>query len=206
MIKASGNFTHYLYESIEPGRKATVEGSYGMLDYRRGGPELTWIAGGIGIPPFLSWLRDLDDLNCQIDFSYTVRNPDEALFTDEIEEATARHPGLVLHLNISPRDGSLTMERIDSLSRLALGEDDLHVRPGGDDRIVQAGFPHPWSPCQRNPQRGVQFSLNKDFVVLAPALPRRASEGAGGRSRPAEDRSADARLVPNRVTQQLPSS
>jgi predicted ferric reductase len=112
-IKAIGDYTNRLPHDLKAGDRATVEGSYGMLDYRQGGQRQIWIAGGIGVTPFLSWLRDLPPATHHtIDFFYTVRHTHEALFRDEIEAATKRHPGLRVHLNISAEAGSLTMHRI----------------------------------------------------------------------------------------------
>jgi predicted ferric reductase len=87
-IKASGDFTRYLFNHLKPGMAAVVEGAYGMFDYRTGGQKQVWIAGGIGLTPFLSFLRDMDgNLAHDVDFYYTVRHPEEALFLDEIETA-----------------------------------------------------------------------------------------------------------------------
>lgn len=110
-MKASGDFTRYMVENLEPGRKAKVEGSYGMLDFRRGGPKQIWIAGGIGVTPFLGWLRDMRDLDRRVDFFYAVRSPEDALFAEEIEHLAEDLPSLSFHLNISAQAGSLTLRR-----------------------------------------------------------------------------------------------
>jgi hypothetical protein len=33
--------------------------TFGGFDYRKGGQQQVWIAGGMGITPFMSWLRSL---------------------------------------------------------------------------------------------------------------------------------------------------
>lgn len=87
-IRIAGDYTQYLYNHLRPGVIAVVEGGYGMMDYRRGGKEQIWIAGGIGVTPFLSWIRDMpQESGHDIDFFYTVRTKDEALFLSEILEA-----------------------------------------------------------------------------------------------------------------------
>lgn len=112
-VKASGDFTRALFSSLKPGVDAIVEGAYGMFDYKTGGQKQIWIAGGIGLTPFLSFIRDMDgDLNHDIDFYYTVRHKDEALFTDEIEAAAKRNPRLRPHIRFSATDGSLTIDDI----------------------------------------------------------------------------------------------
>lgn len=112
-VKASGDFTRSLFSSLKPGVDAIVEGAYGMFDYKTGGQKQIWIAGGIGLTPFLSFIRDMEgDLNHDIDFYYTVRHRDEALFTDEIEAAAKRNPRLKPHIRFSATDGSLTIDDI----------------------------------------------------------------------------------------------
>ncbi|MDH2429672.1 ferredoxin reductase family protein [Sphaerisporangium sp. TRM90804] len=112
-IKASGDYTRRVHRDIQAGHRVTVEGSYGMLDYRRGGPRQIWIAGGIGVTPFLSWLRDMEQTTEHtIDLFCTVRQADEALFWDEIRAAADRHPRLRVHTNVSSEAGSLTVPRI----------------------------------------------------------------------------------------------
>lgn len=112
-IKASGDFTRHLFGKLKTGADAIIEGAYGMFDYQTGGQKQIWIAGGIGLTPFLSFLRDMDgNLTRDIDFYYTVRHKEEALFLDEIEAAAKRNPRLKTHIRFSATEGSLTMEDI----------------------------------------------------------------------------------------------
>jgi predicted ferric reductase len=112
-IKASGNFTRDLFAKLKEGADAIIEGAYGMFNYKSGGPKQIWIAGGIGLTPFLSFVRDMDgDLQHNIDFYYTVRHPEEAIFVEEFEAAAAKNPRLKVHIRYSAKDGSLTIEHI----------------------------------------------------------------------------------------------
>lgn len=125
-IKASGDFTRQLYESLAEGTRATLVGCYGMFDYKRGGPRQIWVAGGIGVTPFLSWIRDLDHedpLRHRVDFFYTVRHPADAVFLEEIEDVARRHPNLRAHIVYSSRGGSLTAEKIAAASGGLSGAD-----------------------------------------------------------------------------------
>jgi predicted ferric reductase len=89
-----------------------VVGPFGTFDYRRGGSDQIWIAGGIGITPFVSWIRSLDDsFDRRVDFYYSVRRQADAVYFDEIEAAAGRHPTLHPHLVETDRDGLLTAER-----------------------------------------------------------------------------------------------
>ena len=112
-IKASGDFTRELFAQLKDGADAVIEGPYGMFNYKTGGQKQIWVAGGIGVTPFLSFIRDMDgNLNHDIDFYFTVRHPEEAVFTDEIEAAAKKNPRLKPHIRFSATMGSLTIEHI----------------------------------------------------------------------------------------------
>jgi predicted ferric reductase len=112
-IKASGNFTRDLFSRLKEGTDAIVEGAYGMFNYKTGGPKQIWIAGGIGLTPFLSFVRDMDgDLQHDVDLYYTVRHPEEAIFEEELKAGAAKNPRLKVHIRYSAKDGSLTIEDI----------------------------------------------------------------------------------------------
>lgn len=128
-IKATGDFTRRLHERIEPGVGALVEGSYGMLDYRRGRTDQIWVAGGIGVTPFLSWCRDLTDDGTvhDVDFFYVVRKAEDAVFWDEIDATSRRHPRLRAHLHISSEAGTLTAARIAARTRADPADADVYL-------------------------------------------------------------------------------
>lgn len=111
-VRASGDFTRALYTDLKPGMDALIEGAYGMFDYKTGGEKQVWIAGGIGLTPFLSFIRGMDRLDKDVDFYYTVRHREEALFLDEIQAAALRHPRLKAHIRFSATDGSLTVDEV----------------------------------------------------------------------------------------------
>ena len=108
-VKAVGDFTRYLFANLKPGMDAVVEGAYGLFDYRTGGDKQIWVAGGIGITPFLSFLRDLKtELAHEVHFYYTVRHPEEAVFSDEIESIAKKHPRLKAHMACSTTRPAVT--------------------------------------------------------------------------------------------------
>ena len=105
-----GNTYHL---NLRPGMDAVIEGPYGMFDYKTGGEKQIWIAGGIGLTPFLSFIRAMDGtLDRDVHFYYCVRHPEEVLFADELESAARKNPRLKLHVRCSSKDGSLTIEHI----------------------------------------------------------------------------------------------
>jgi predicted ferric reductase len=108
-IKASGDYTRDLRSALSRGTPAKVVGPFGGFDYRRGGHEQIWIAGGIGITPFMSWIRDLDgSFDRDVDFYYSLAHDTDAIYLDEVEAAATRHPTLRAHVVYSDKDGMLT--------------------------------------------------------------------------------------------------
>jgi predicted ferric reductase len=119
-IKAVGDYTRQLREEIRSGDAAKVAGPFGGFDYRRGGKEQVWIAGGIGVTPFLSWIRSLDaGFDRDVAFYYSVAHEGEALYLDEIERAGEEHPSFVPHVVVADRDGFLTAEQATAGCNLA---------------------------------------------------------------------------------------
>jgi predicted ferric reductase len=127
-IKASGDFTRYLFSHLQPDAEAVIEGAYGLFDYRTGGQKQIWIAGGIGVTPFLSFIRDMNgNLTQDVDFYYTVRHSEEALFVEEIQAAAQRNPRLRPHIRFSATEGSLTIEHILENKKGSLQEYHLYM-------------------------------------------------------------------------------
>jgi len=111
-IKAAGDYTRDLHDKLQPGTPAKAAGPFGGFDYTRGGNDQIWIAGGIGITPFMSWIRSLDgSFDRNVDFSYSVAHEGDALYLGEIQAAAAAHSTLHVHEVNAERDGFLTAEK-----------------------------------------------------------------------------------------------
>lgn len=109
-IKALGDYTHDVAKSVKVGQPAKVSRAYGHFRRRNRGPEI-WIAGGIGITPFLAWASEIDELKHPVHLFYCVRNEGEAIHLDELQ-ALAEKPNFNLYLVCSQTSGRLTIERI----------------------------------------------------------------------------------------------
>jgi predicted ferric reductase len=123
-IRTSGDFTQHLYDTLDAGTPAHVEGSYGMFNYKTGGHQQIWIAGGIGITPFMSWIRDFGEiLDFEIDFFYSLRFAEEGLYGNEIKAALAKHDHFRAHIHLTNRDGRLNADKIIASSGPVRGKD-----------------------------------------------------------------------------------
>jgi predicted ferric reductase len=111
-VKGVGDYTRDLHDKLRRGTPAKAAGPFGGFDYRRGGHEQIWIAGGIGITPFMSWIRSLDGtFDRLVDFFYSVATRSDALYLYEIRAATALHRTFHARTVFTDRDGYLTAEQ-----------------------------------------------------------------------------------------------
>ena len=112
-IKALGDSTSQLREFVRPGMPAVIGGPFGRFSYEKGTSRQLWIAGGIGVTPFLSWLRALDShpLRGPVDFFYTSASA-ELPYAEEIRALADRHEMVHVHFVNSNSEGHLTAERV----------------------------------------------------------------------------------------------
>jgi len=115
-IRALGRGTQKLYTDVREGLPATLNGPYGMFDHTLGGSHQIWIAGGIGIAPFLGWLTHPSSTLPRADLFYCTPAADAAPFLPELTAAAERLPGLRLHPMFSRSEGHLTVDRIRTVA------------------------------------------------------------------------------------------
>lgn len=92
VIRAAGDFTSHL-DQVSAGSLCRVEGPYGTF-WRDGADadRQVWIAGGIGITPFLSMARSLPDDVGAVDLYYCTEDTAAAVLIDELYAVAERHP------------------------------------------------------------------------------------------------------------------
>ena len=64
-IKGLGGWTKSLPERLALGQRLRVEGPYGQFLFRKTIAQQVWLAGGIGITPFLAWAEALTNADQQ---------------------------------------------------------------------------------------------------------------------------------------------
>ena len=117
-VKALGDFTNALYRRLRSGAGAKVEGPYGRFDYRMGSPRQIWIAAGVGVTPFLSWARHIEqtqDSTYQVTFYYCVHSRSDAVQYQEFERIAAQRVNLQVALVCSEEQGHLRAADIGNL-------------------------------------------------------------------------------------------
>lgn len=105
VIKNLGDWTSLLYQ-LTVGVVVSVAGPFGSFrPWRLAARPQVWLAGGIGVTPFLSAARAWPKTGVAgVDFYYCVRDEGQAVFFEEMKGAAAAHPELHWHLHCGPMD------------------------------------------------------------------------------------------------------
>ncbi|TAH48276.1 MAG: ferric reductase [Betaproteobacteria bacterium] len=121
-IKALGDYTQGLANKLRAGQPVRVEGPYGCFELPAGTRrrEQVWIAGGIGVTPFLAWLEALQaapEKAPEVDFYYSVRRRESDPFVARLEALCAALPSVRLHVLSSERNERLSAETLRERGR-----------------------------------------------------------------------------------------
>ncbi|MFH1493533.1 MAG: ferric reductase-like transmembrane domain-containing protein [Pseudomonadota bacterium] len=103
-IKALGDYTRKLAAQLHAGQAVKVEGPYGRFDISRhdSRAQQVWIAGGIGVTPFLAWLESLlaqPENAPAADLHYCTRDSDMDPFVARLTSLCATLPRIRLHIH-----------------------------------------------------------------------------------------------------------
>jgi predicted ferric reductase len=113
-IKRLGDYTSQIGRHLKQGVHANISRSFGHFRRKNRSPEI-WIAGGIGITPFLAWAHELANSASEpkhpIELFYCVRSKDEAVHLNELQ-ALEQWQNFNLHLVSSKEQGRLTADYI----------------------------------------------------------------------------------------------
>lgn len=144
-IKALGDYTRQLKDCLRPGQPLDLEGPYGGFIFAGDGAQV-WIAGGVGITPFLARLDELArkgaSPHATIDFFHSTRGGGFPANLDELCAAA----GVRLHRRSSDREG--TFDPAEIAASLTAGASVWFCGPAawGEElaaRLGAAGLPPP---------------------------------------------------------------
>ncbi len=117
LIKGLGDYTKDLQNKLKVGDYVEVEGPYGQFNFISEKERQIWVAGGIGVAPFVARLKALamaaDKKEKEIDFFYTSNEMDETLI-GKLKKG-AGEAKIHLHLIQPAKDGRLDFKRICEL-------------------------------------------------------------------------------------------
>lgn len=100
-VKSSGAGTAWLVENVKEGQAVTVSTPRGGTHPARGGARQLWVAGGIGITPFVAWLRDIEansgsTFPAQVTLVWSFRGSENLPYRAYVERCAAEWPWLTL--------------------------------------------------------------------------------------------------------------
>ena len=141
-IKALGRWTRRLPERLALGQRLRVEGPYGRFVFRKRAQRQVWLAGGIGITPFLAWAEALTDADRQeIALIWAVTMRSEAFAAERLATIAACHPALTVHIASSAEEGRLTAQRLNDLTPFPMADAELfYCGPTGLRDAIVSGL------------------------------------------------------------------
>lgn len=111
--KAIGDFTTSL-RKLKIGSVAKIEGPFGRF-FNQNSKDQIWVAGGIGITPFMSMARALKQNKenvGHIDLFYSAVNENEAVFLKELSQISSERDNFKIFPFFSSNQGRITADYI----------------------------------------------------------------------------------------------
>ena len=129
VIKSLGDFTGTLNE-VKVGDDVLVEGPYGKFN-KQSKKSQVWIAGGIGVTPFLGMAQDIKNSNVKVDLYYTVKSKIEFISIDDLTGVEKSNFNFKLIKWVSDDNGFLTIDEIKKQSGDLLSKEFYICGPAG---------------------------------------------------------------------------
>jgi predicted ferric reductase len=111
-MKVMGDYTRHMKQFLKVGTTIAITSAYGTLTMVEGGPKQIWIAGGIGVTPFLAQLRSHAELDQKIDFYYSFRNEKDAVHLSLLSDISKTYPQVNMHLHDAKKQGYLSFKGV----------------------------------------------------------------------------------------------
>ncbi|WP_227712441.1 ferredoxin reductase family protein [Marinobacter zhanjiangensis] len=145
LIKALGDFTRNLSHKIRVGQTVKIEGPYGRFNFDRRNRKAhqIWIAGGIGITPFLAWLEAIDTTTVtapEADLHYCTRNADQDPMVERLRELCRDVPGIHLQIHDSTKGEVLSAEKLSTGGRSSRAAEVWFCGPEGLSQAIEKGL------------------------------------------------------------------
>lgn len=145
LIKSLGDFTRNLSHKIKVGQAVKVEGPYGRFDFNRRNRKShqIWIAGGIGVTPFLAWLEGIDTNTApapEADLHYCTRNADQDPMVERLRELCQGFHGINLQIHDSSKGGVLSAENLSAGGQSATTAEVWFCGPAGLGQAIKRGL------------------------------------------------------------------
>ena len=115
-IKSAGDFTSSLNENLNQDAKVRVEGPHGKFALaKKSGRRSLWIAGGIGITPFIAFASSNHTQTMQSSLLYVVKSRNQVLEVDTFTKLADANKEFNYNVIVTSEDGRPTGNTITSL-------------------------------------------------------------------------------------------
>lgn len=115
-VKNLGDYTKLLL-NLKSNDDVLIEGPFGGFSYKKAkSKNQIWIAGGIGITPYLSMVKGLES-GYNVDLYYSVKEAKEAVYLKDFEEISQKNPNLKFTLWNATESGYISSQSILNLSK-----------------------------------------------------------------------------------------
>jgi len=115
-IKACGDFTKSIFDKAAFSDEIFVDGPHGnFLPNYTTNASMLWVAGGVGITPFLSFASSFKELEkAPISLLYVVRDQDDLIGLDRLQAAQKTNPNFIYHVVVTSQEGRPSYDTIAS--------------------------------------------------------------------------------------------
>jgi predicted ferric reductase len=141
IIKNLGDYTSKI-GSLHVGCGVTLEGPYGKFSYNfTKGKSFIWIAGGVGITPFIGMAKDLrEDTGINVDLYYSEGEGKEHIFNEDFLGIAKSQNNFRFFPYISKVRGRITADYIESKSGSIRGKKIFICGPKGMMKSLRSQF------------------------------------------------------------------
>ena len=149
-IKDLGDFTRKIAQQIQVGQPVSIEGPYGrfQMDRHSRNRRQIWVAGGIGITPFLAGLEALQPSSAEspeVDLHYCTRDRDTDCFVTRLQSLCGPLPGVRLYIHSAMHGELLTAQSLKLADDPGRKVDVWFCGPRGLANSLKSGLKKTWS-------------------------------------------------------------
>ncbi|MEQ9547650.1 MAG: hypothetical protein RIK85_16750 [Marinobacter sp.] len=127
------------------GQTVKIEGPYGCFNFNRRNRKYhqIWIAGGIGLTPFLAWLEAIGTNTVtapDADLHYCTRNADQDPMVERLRELCRDFPDINLHIHDSSKGEAFSAEKLSADEHTDAGAEVWFCGPAGLGQAIRKGL------------------------------------------------------------------
>ena len=152
--------SEYLHQSVHPGMRLHISPPVSLFSLAPLGRKHIFVAGGIGITPFLSMMQVLHGRNLPFELHYVVRDRDRGAYIDHVTQAY----GACVHLYQT--EGGARPSLLPVFTHQPLGTHLYVCGPGQMmEDLLAAGRYAGWPPTHLHSERFLGGSAGRPFTL-----------------------------------------